>query len=225
MTNPKTIRTAKRRARFLEVLSEHAIVGRAARAAGASRSAFYRWRREDAAFAADWEEAVELGISALEDEALRRALEGEEAPVFHGGRQVGVTRKFSERLLIFMLKARRPEVYGDRAADRRAARDAAPEPAASEADGAEEPFDMRGYLRDKGLELTPLGGRLANVDPGYVAWLPDDWMERQNAAARAVDRDGRIAALYPRDDRPNPFRDSLAGAAPAALDTGQPNGP
>ncbi|HMB75485.1 MAG TPA: hypothetical protein VKN76_03740 [Kiloniellaceae bacterium] len=210
MTNPMTIRTPKRRARFLEVLSEHAIVGRAAAAAGASRSAFYRWRREDPDFAADWDEAVDLGISALEDEALRRALEGEETPVFHGGKQIGVTRKLSERLLIFMLKARRPEIYGDRAtapaAERRAAQ-AAAEAAAAETGtpGAEtagdDDFDMRGFLHGKGLELTPLGGRLQNVDPAYVAWLPDDWMERQNAAWRShTDEERRLAALYPRDD-------------------------
>lgn len=116
MTNPKTIRTSRRRMRFLEVLGDCAIVTRAAEAAGGSRSAFYAWRREDADFARDWDQAVELGIAALEDEALRRVLDGIEEPVFYQGRQVATVRKFSDPLLMFMLRARKPGRYRERPA-------------------------------------------------------------------------------------------------------------
>lgn len=114
MTNPRTIRTSRRRARFLEALGECAIVTRAAKAAGISRNALYEWRREDADFARDWAAAVELGIAALEDEALRRVLDGVETPVFYGGKQVATVRKFSDPLLMFMLRARRPDRYRER---------------------------------------------------------------------------------------------------------------
>lgn len=114
MTNPMTIRTARRRARFLEALGECAIVSRAAKAAGVSRNALYEWRRDDPDFARDWETAVELGIAALEDEALRRVLDGVDTPVFYAGKQVATVRKFSDPLLMFMLRARRPDRYRDR---------------------------------------------------------------------------------------------------------------
>jgi hypothetical protein len=52
-----------------------------------------------------------LAVGALEDEALRRAVEGVEEPVYQGGKQVGVIRKYSDALLMFLLKAARPEKY------------------------------------------------------------------------------------------------------------------
>ena len=61
------------------------------------RTAAYKWRDDDEAFAAEWEDAIEEGTDALEDEAIRRA------------------KDKSDTLLIFMLKARRPEKFKDRA--------------------------------------------------------------------------------------------------------------
>ena len=111
----RTIRTETKRKRFLEALTATASVTRAAQAAAAHRSAFYDWRRDDSGFAADWEEALERGVDALEDEAFRRALEGVEEPVFYRGQQVALVRKYSDALLMFLLKARRPERFKDRA--------------------------------------------------------------------------------------------------------------
>lgn len=67
------------------------------------------------AFAAAHEEATDKLVA----EARRRGLEGWEEPVY--GRvardqdgQIGVVRKYSDTLLIFMLKGARPEVYRER---------------------------------------------------------------------------------------------------------------
>jgi hypothetical protein len=68
----------------------------------------YKRRRSDAAFRAAWEEAMELGTAALEDEAVRRAYHGVEEPVFYQGVQCGSVTRYSDRLLIFLLKARNP---------------------------------------------------------------------------------------------------------------------
>ena len=54
-------------------------------------------------------------VPNLEDEARRRALQGVEKPVFREGRQVGTVTEYSDTLLIFLLKARRPEKFRDRA--------------------------------------------------------------------------------------------------------------
>ena len=52
-----------------------------------------------------------LGLDALEDEAIRRAREGVVEPVFQAGLHCGNVRKYSDLLLIFLLKSRRPHRY------------------------------------------------------------------------------------------------------------------
>ncbi len=44
----------------------------------------------------------------------RRAVEGVDEPRFHDGQICGHVRKYSDTLLIFMLKARRPDKYKER---------------------------------------------------------------------------------------------------------------
>ena len=73
---------------------------RAATAAGVGRSTAYLWRQEDPEFAAKWDEAVAEGIDRLESEAYRRAVAG------------------SDKLLIFLLERRRPEVWARPKANR-----------------------------------------------------------------------------------------------------------
>lgn len=99
---------------FLSVLSETASVTAASKATGLARSTWYRHRKSDTSFADAWDAALELGTDSLEDEAVRRAHEGTEKPVYQGGRMVGTVREYSDTLLIFMLKARRPEKFKDR---------------------------------------------------------------------------------------------------------------
>jgi hypothetical protein len=57
----------------------------------------YEHRKTDESFARAWDDAVEAGADALEDEAVRRAKES------------------SDVLLIFLLKGRRPGKFKDRA--------------------------------------------------------------------------------------------------------------
>lgn len=92
----RSIRTNITRARFLEKLSECAVVSHACAEAGISPVALYAWRRDDADFRAAWEEALALGLLAIEDKATEFAMAG------------------SEKLMMFILAARKPEVYGQR---------------------------------------------------------------------------------------------------------------
>src|SRR3954451_4881344 len=78
----RTDRTAEKRANFLQLLGETANVVRSCEGANLPRRTAYDWRRDDPEFAAAWDEAVELGTNALEDEAIRRAHEGVLRPVF-----------------------------------------------------------------------------------------------------------------------------------------------
>jgi len=81
--------------RFLTKLRESGNVRLSCAAADLPRTTAYRWRKTWATFAAEWQEALDDALDLLEEEAWRRA------------------RKDSDRLLMFLLKAHRREVYGD----------------------------------------------------------------------------------------------------------------
>lgn len=121
---------------FLAALRETGIVRRACKAADVARSTVYAHRTQSAEFSASWTEALEDAADKVEAEALRRAVEGDRMPVLHNGRPVfvwfdadgeivpegteGAHRKAlmrtsrSDVLLIFTLKALRPERFRDR---------------------------------------------------------------------------------------------------------------
>ena len=99
---------------FLDALAGGDSVTGACLAAGLRRRTAYQWRADDPDFATAWEEAIEAGTDLLEDEARRRAVEGVEHPLMYQGRQVATVRKHSDALLMFLLKARRPEVFRER---------------------------------------------------------------------------------------------------------------
>jgi hypothetical protein len=98
---------------FLDALGAKHLVSAAAKAAGVHRSTPCAWRESDENFARRWDEIVDESTDLLEREAYRRAAVGVEKPVYQGGGKVGTVREFSDTLLIFLLKARRPAVYRD----------------------------------------------------------------------------------------------------------------
>lgn len=115
--DPRTPKKASEwRPIFLAVLAETANVTLAAKEAGVGRRTAYDHRAQYEGFAAEWDEALEIGVAALEDEANRRAFHGVETPVYQGGELVGHIRKYSDTLAIFLLKAHRPERYTERLA-------------------------------------------------------------------------------------------------------------
>lgn len=119
-----SLKTPVRVAAFLAALGATGRVTQAAKAARVDRSTVYDWRRADPEFAKAWDEAEELGVGLLEDEAVRRAVEGvpgkvELVPVFRDG--VEVARKpvvtvvhYSDTLLAMLLRAKRPALYRER---------------------------------------------------------------------------------------------------------------
>lgn len=96
---------------FTAVLAETCNVGKACAAIGISRYTAYEWRKKLPDFAEAWDEAMKAGVTALEDEAHRRAFEGTDEPVFQQGMEIGAVRKYSDTLAIFLLKAHNPEKY------------------------------------------------------------------------------------------------------------------
>ena len=96
---------------FLDELAETGAVAVAAERAGLHRSTLYDLRRRNKEFAARWDAALQLGLDRLQDHAVVRATVGDETPVWQRGQQVGTVRRPDSRLLQFLLKAHRPEVY------------------------------------------------------------------------------------------------------------------
>lgn len=99
---------------FLAGLIEGSTVTIAAEAAGIDRATAYRWREADNEFGKAWDEALEAGTDRLEQEALRRARDGVTKPVYQGGKEVGQVQEYSDTLMIFLLKGRRPEKFRER---------------------------------------------------------------------------------------------------------------
>jgi hypothetical protein len=116
--------TPKKRPRwakgFLAMLAESGNIRLACEAVKIERSTAYDLRNADKAFAADWEQAQDDASDLLEQEARRRAYEGWDEPVFGsmgaglGSGQIGLVRKSDSTLLIFLLKAAKPEKYRER---------------------------------------------------------------------------------------------------------------
>lgn len=85
--------TPEKKERFLKALRQMPNVARACRAVHISRRTAYNHKESDVEFAAAWDEALDIGVEALEESAWKRATKGDTA------------------LTIFLLKAHKPEMY------------------------------------------------------------------------------------------------------------------
>ena len=99
----------KHKDRFLAGLACHGVVAGACEDAFISRTAAYIWRKNDAAFAAAWDAAHETAIDRMEKAAVSRAVDGVEEAVYGQGGQIGTKGRYSDSLLMFILKRHRPE--------------------------------------------------------------------------------------------------------------------
>jgi hypothetical protein len=114
------VSTPDAQAKFLEGLAKGLSATGAAQLAGVARHSVYRWRAADPEFAKAWDDAIEAGTDILEDEVLRRALEGTQEPAISMGKVVFqdgaplLLRKYADGLAQFLLRGRRREKYSDR---------------------------------------------------------------------------------------------------------------
>jgi hypothetical protein len=99
---------------FLASLALTPNVAQACREARVTRAGAYKAREADPEFAAAWDAALEESTDDLVGEAYRRAREGTVKPVYYKGEKCGGIREYSDTLAIFLLKAHRRSVYGDK---------------------------------------------------------------------------------------------------------------
>jgi hypothetical protein len=138
----KTSTTPKKRSapdwteRFLAALRQSANISYSAMMSGTNRTAVYHRRDNDKAFADAMKDALEDSVEKLELEARRRAHDGLNRLKFHQGQPIMVPvfgpdrqplltengepvlvpyveHEYSDTLMIFLLKAHRPEKYRD----------------------------------------------------------------------------------------------------------------
>jgi hypothetical protein len=99
---------------FFAAFSEVGNVKEAAKLAGVSRMTVWRHKTSDPDFAKKFADAEQEAMDVLEREAWRRATEGTDEPVFYKGDQCGTIKRYSDNLLMFLLRGGRPEKYRER---------------------------------------------------------------------------------------------------------------
>ncbi len=108
--------TPERQKAFIEALADTGCVSRAAAMVNMAQANCYTLRRAKGAegFRRAWDAALDFGLARLKDIAFERAIEGEQVPVFVGGKLIGYRRKTNDALLMFCLRH-----YGQDAQGRR----------------------------------------------------------------------------------------------------------
>ncbi|WP_164116454.1 hypothetical protein [Sphingorhabdus sp. Alg239-R122] len=108
--------TPERQRELIAAMAAHGTVRGACRAMGMSDSGAYQLRLKAGAeeFCRAWDLAVAQGLMVMEDIAHDRALSGWEEPIMYHGKQVGTRTRHDNRLLMFMLAARKPATYARR---------------------------------------------------------------------------------------------------------------
>lgn len=116
---PKRNKTEQlKREAFLAAFSECGNVSVACKASKVGRTTVYQWLKEPA-FIESFHEMEGRAVKVLEDEAVRRAVNGVSRPVLYQGKPVKINGKnlieyeYSDTLLIFLLKGLRPGRYRD----------------------------------------------------------------------------------------------------------------
>ena len=99
---------------FLEAYASSGSMREAARIAQVERTNHYYWMETDPAYAAAYPTAKAMAADVLEEEATRRALGWDETRIAEDGTPYSI-HKYSDTLLIFRLKALKPDEYRDNA--------------------------------------------------------------------------------------------------------------
>lgn len=106
--------TEEQIATYLRKLHETGLEAKSAREAGVTLRRVKLQYEADPGFHEMALDMLEEWADNLEQEAIRRAVEGVDEPVFHQGEVVGFVKKYSDNLLGKLLTGRRPEIFGNK---------------------------------------------------------------------------------------------------------------
>ena len=65
-------------------------------------------------FAYEWDDLRQALVDKLQTAAIKRAVDGVKEPVYYKGEKIGSVKKYSDPLLMFLMKAHAPDLYGDK---------------------------------------------------------------------------------------------------------------
>ena len=104
----------RRQAAFLEAYITCGTITHAARMAKIARQTHHAWLAGDTEYQQLFAEAEIAATDALIKEARRRAIDGISEPILYKGEVVKTIRKYSDNLLMFLIRGALPEVYRER---------------------------------------------------------------------------------------------------------------
>ena len=98
---------------FLTALAQVGNLTKAAQMAGVNRKSHYWWLEKDPEYRELYQNALDSAIDLMEAEAWRRGVFGVDHNVYHKGRKIDTYKVHSDNLLMFLLKANRPDKFRD----------------------------------------------------------------------------------------------------------------
>ena len=106
--------TPARQVAVVQAMAACGCIREACARVGVSAEAVYELRRRPDAqsFRAAMDLALDGAADRVEDAVFRRAIEGVEVPHYYKGELVGTHRRYDERLALFILRYRKPHLYG-----------------------------------------------------------------------------------------------------------------
>ena len=95
---------------FLNYYISCGTISKAAKKAKISRQTHYDWLKNDkkGAYRRAFELADKMAADLLEEEAFRRAVEGDTQVIYYKGEEIGRKRVYSDQLLTVLLKGKKP---------------------------------------------------------------------------------------------------------------------
>lgn len=100
--------------KFIDFLAACGNIKKSAEAANIPYPKIFIMKKSDPEFREKMDEALSNAAVILEDEARRRAIEGVEEPILYKGEITGSKIKYSDALLLALLKAHYPEKYAEK---------------------------------------------------------------------------------------------------------------
>ena len=96
---------------FIKLLGDLPNITAVSRLLGITVNNVMEARKKDPEFDQAVKDAISEGYDMIEEEARRRAVDGVLEPVFYRGEQIGDVRRYSDTLLIFLLRGCKPKKY------------------------------------------------------------------------------------------------------------------
>lgn len=101
--------------RYIQLVAETGLLAKSAIALGSTRESMDYHRSKDPVFAEAVQEALEVFRDGLEQEIVRRAVQGTDEDVYYQGSVVGQKKNYSDYLLLALMKRHRPDQWKENA--------------------------------------------------------------------------------------------------------------